>query len=182
MRKSFERLFGLVRDRLSCDPLSPSPSPPPRSEADRTADEGTGVVPIENQALEERLRLELIRKYGPKSEKLGDNQLQLLDLKPGVSTEEVEAESRRESLPAASRGAAHRGLFSVLSAKRSQAEESGTHDGTGLGSKLGWPLLLVPGAESALESLVDPVPASFGSPSHRSRTTHPVCNRNTARD
>jgi len=54
------------------------------------------------QALEERLRLEMIRKYGPKSEKLSDNQLQLLDLEPGVSTEEVEAECRREPLPAAS--------------------------------------------------------------------------------
>jgi transposase len=54
------------------------------------------------QALEERLRLELIRKYGPKSERLSDNQLQLLDLEPGVSAEEVEAESRREPLPPAS--------------------------------------------------------------------------------
>ena len=51
------------------------------------------------EALEERLRLELIRKYGPKSEKLSDNQLQLLDLEPGVSAEEAEAESRREPLP-----------------------------------------------------------------------------------
>lgn len=54
------------------------------------------------QALEERLRLELIRKYGPKSEKLSDAQLQLLDLEPGVSAEEVEAESKREPLPPAS--------------------------------------------------------------------------------
>ena len=54
------------------------------------------------QALEERLRLEMIRKYGPKSEKLSDNQLQLLDLEPGVSAKEVEAESQREALPAAS--------------------------------------------------------------------------------
>ena len=53
------------------------------------------------QALEERLRQEMIRKYGPKSEKLSDSQLRLLDLEPGVSTEEVEAESRREPLPAA---------------------------------------------------------------------------------
>ena len=54
------------------------------------------------QALEERLRLEMIRKYGPKSEKLSDNQLRLLDLEPGVSAGEVEAESRRGPLPAAS--------------------------------------------------------------------------------
>lgn len=53
-------------------------------------------------ALEERLRLELIRKYGPKGEKLQEEQLRLLDLEPGVSTAEVEAESRREPLPPAS--------------------------------------------------------------------------------
>jgi transposase len=54
------------------------------------------------QSLEEQLRLEMIRRYGPKSEKLSDAQLQLLDLEPGVSTAEVEAESNREPLPLAS--------------------------------------------------------------------------------
>ena len=54
------------------------------------------------RALEERLRLELIRKYGPTSEKLNDAQLLLLDLEPGVSAAEVEAESTREPLPPAS--------------------------------------------------------------------------------
>ena len=57
------------------------------------------MVPLKIQALEERLRLEMICKYGAKSEKLSDNQLQLLDLEPGVSAEEVEAESQREPLP-----------------------------------------------------------------------------------
>jgi transposase len=52
------------------------------------------------QVLEERLRLERIRKYGPGSEKLNDAQLQLLDLEPGVSNAEVQAESEREALPA----------------------------------------------------------------------------------
>jgi transposase len=51
------------------------------------------------RALEERLRLELIRKYGPKSERLSDAQLLLLDLEPGVSNREVEAEAEREPLP-----------------------------------------------------------------------------------
>ena len=51
------------------------------------------------RSLEERLRLELIRKYGPSSEKLSDQQLALLELEPGVSIAEVEAESRREALP-----------------------------------------------------------------------------------
>ena len=52
--------------------------------------------------LQERLRLELIKKYGPKSEKLNDAQLQLLELEPGVSAAEVEAESLRDPLPSAS--------------------------------------------------------------------------------
>ena len=48
--------------------------------------------------LQEALRLERIRKYGKQSEKLSDLQLQLLDLEPAVSSEEVEAESQREPL------------------------------------------------------------------------------------
>src|SRR6202021_778365 len=51
--------------------------------------------------LEERLRLERIKKYGPGSEKLSDAQLQLLELEPGVSDAEVQAEGEREPLPAA---------------------------------------------------------------------------------
>lgn len=52
------------------------------------------------QLLEERLRLERIKKYGPASEKLSDAQLDLLDQEPGVSGTEVEAESEREPLAA----------------------------------------------------------------------------------
>jgi transposase len=48
------------------------------------------------KALEEQLRLERIAKYGPGSEKLNSAQLELLELEPGVSREEVEAESKRE--------------------------------------------------------------------------------------
>jgi len=51
------------------------------------------------QVLEERLRLQRIAKYGAGSEKLSDEQLDLLELEPGVSTVEVEAESKREPLP-----------------------------------------------------------------------------------
>jgi transposase len=51
------------------------------------------------RVLEERLRLERIRKYGPGSEKLSDAQLDLLDLEPGVSNVEVQAESERGPLP-----------------------------------------------------------------------------------
>jgi transposase len=51
------------------------------------------------QVLEERLRLHRIQKYGPASEKLSDAQLELLELEPGVSNLEVQAESAREPLP-----------------------------------------------------------------------------------
>jgi hypothetical protein len=53
------------------------------------------------QKLEQQLRLERIQKYGKQSEKLFDLQLQLLDLEPGVSSVEIEAESQREPLPLA---------------------------------------------------------------------------------
>ena len=52
------------------------------------------------QVLEERLRWQRIQKYGPASEKLSDAQLELLELEPGVSNLEVQAESAREPLPA----------------------------------------------------------------------------------
>ena len=51
------------------------------------------------QLLEERLRLQRIKKYGPGSEKLSDAQLNLLELEPGVSNAEVQAESQRGPLP-----------------------------------------------------------------------------------
>ena len=54
------------------------------------------------RVLEERLRQQRIAKYGPGSEKLSAEQLELLELEPGVSGAEVEAESQRES-PTASR-------------------------------------------------------------------------------
>jgi transposase len=56
------------------------------------------------QVLEERLRLQRIQKYGPASEKLSDTQLELLELEPGVSNQEVQAESAREPLPSGPEG------------------------------------------------------------------------------
>jgi len=50
------------------------------------------------QSLEEQLRLVRIKKYGPSSEKLNDAQLALLEFEPGVSSQEVEAESRRPQI------------------------------------------------------------------------------------
>jgi hypothetical protein len=48
------------------------------------------------RVLEERLRLVRIEKYGPGSEKLSEAQLELLELEPGVSSAEVQAESQLE--------------------------------------------------------------------------------------
>ena len=50
------------------------------------------------RVLEERLRLVRIEKYGPGSEKLSDAQLELLELEPGVSSAEIQAESERGQL------------------------------------------------------------------------------------
>ncbi len=52
-------------------------------------------------ALEEKLRLRRIAQYGPGSERLSSAQLELLDLEPGVSTDEVAAEAAREAPPQA---------------------------------------------------------------------------------
>lgn len=57
------------------------------------------------EQLKEALRLERIRKYGKQSEKLSDLQLQLLDLEPAVSSEEVAGEVERGPLPDASSSA-----------------------------------------------------------------------------
>jgi transposase/uncharacterized coiled-coil protein SlyX len=54
------------------------------------------------QKLVEELRLERIKKYGKQSETLSDLQLQLLDLEPAVSSEEIAAESQRGPLPESS--------------------------------------------------------------------------------
>jgi transposase len=58
---------------------------------------------LQIQVLEERLRRQRIAKYGPGSEKLSDEQLELLELEPGVSNVEVNAESQRDPLPRSSR-------------------------------------------------------------------------------
>jgi transposase len=83
--------------------VSLSPSSPPRSEAERIEQLEKQLVWAEwkIRSLEERLRLHLIQKYGSKSETLNDAQLQLLELEPGVSAAELEAESKREPLASA---------------------------------------------------------------------------------
>src|ERR1039457_7654628 len=57
------------------------------------------IYEMKVQKLEQELRLERIQKYGKHIEKLSDLPLQLLDLEPGVSSVEIEAESQRERLP-----------------------------------------------------------------------------------
>src|SRR5664280_1677930 len=56
------------------------------------------------QKLEEELRLERMKKYGLRSEKLSDLQLQLLDLEPAVSGDEVQGEIERGPLPESTEG------------------------------------------------------------------------------
>jgi len=81
--------------------VSLPPSNPPRSEAEQIEylKKQLQMAEWKIRVLEEQLRLERIKKYGPKNEKLSDAQLQLLDLEPGVSRAEIEAESMREPLP-----------------------------------------------------------------------------------
>jgi transposase len=81
------------------DVTSPSPIPLSESEQIIQLQKELAWAVLKIQVLEERLRLERIKKYGPGSEKLNDAQLQLLDLEPGVSNAEVQAESGREPLP-----------------------------------------------------------------------------------
>jgi transposase len=64
----------------------------------RTQQSELDYARLKIQVLEERLRQERIAKYGKRSETLSDLQLALLDLEPGVSSEEVAAESARGPL------------------------------------------------------------------------------------
>jgi len=77
-------------------------STPRRSEADENValKRALALAHLQIQALKEQLRLQRIKKYGPGSEKLSDAQLNLLELEPGVSNVEVQAESVRKPLPA----------------------------------------------------------------------------------
>jgi len=81
--------------------VSPSsPSPLSESEQIEQLRKQLQWAELKIQVLEERLRLQLIAKYGPASEKLNNAQLELLQLEPGVSSVEVQAESEREPEPA----------------------------------------------------------------------------------
>jgi len=75
-------------------------SSPERSEADENVAlrRALALAHLQIQDLKGQLRLALIKKYGPGSEKLSDAQLNLLGLEPGVSNVEVQAESARGPL------------------------------------------------------------------------------------
>jgi transposase len=81
------------------DVTSPSPVPLTESEQIVQLQQELAWAKLKIQSLEERLRLERIKKYGPGSEKFSNAQLELLELEPGVSNVEVEEESKREPLP-----------------------------------------------------------------------------------
>jgi transposase len=87
---------------------SPISIPPSESEQIVDLRKELAWAKLKIQSLEEQLRLQRIRKYGPGSEKLNDAQLQLLDLEPGVSNVEVQAESGREPLPSPAKQQARR--------------------------------------------------------------------------
>jgi transposase len=83
-------------------PLSLAPPSSSLPDAERIArlEQQLAWAAMKIQLLEERLRLERIKKYGAASEKLNSAQLELLELEPGVSNAEVQAESEREPVPA----------------------------------------------------------------------------------
>ena len=87
---------------------SPISIPPSESEQIVDLRKELAWAKLKIQSLEEQLRLQRIKKYGPGSEKLNDAQLQLLDLEPGVSNVEVQAESGREPLPSPAKQQARR--------------------------------------------------------------------------
>ena len=64
----------------------------------RLSQERSARLERENQLLRQLRRLDLLEKYGPAGEQLSDEQLELLELEPGVSRAEVKAESEREQL------------------------------------------------------------------------------------
>ena len=82
--------------------MNATSSSPERSPADENValKRALALAHLQIQDLKAQLRLALIKKYGPGSEKLSDAQLNLLGLEPGVSRVEVQSESLREPLPA----------------------------------------------------------------------------------
>ena len=74
-----------------------------------TTEQRLQYAELKIRVLEERLRLQRIAKYGPGSEKLTNEQLELLELEPGVSNQGVQAEGEREPLSPAGKRRKHPG-------------------------------------------------------------------------
>jgi transposase len=77
----------------------------------------------ENRLLRELLRLMRIEKYGPASERLSDQQLELLEQEPGVSEAEVKAESERAQLQLPLKGSKQRPVRQGLPAELPRIEQ-----------------------------------------------------------
>ena len=77
----------------------------------------------ENRLLRELLRLMRVEKYGPASERLSDEQLELLEQEPGVSQAEVQAESERAQLQLSLKGPKQRPVRQALPAELPRIEQ-----------------------------------------------------------
>jgi transposase len=75
--------------------VAPIPSAPADLEIIEQLKNRLQYAELKIRVLEERLRLVRIAKYGSGSERLSDTQLELLELEPGVSSLEVQAEGER---------------------------------------------------------------------------------------
>lgn len=79
-------------------PSSPPPNADPQAARIALLEGELRWARLKIQSLEEALRLERIKHFGPKSENLNSLQLQLLTEEPSVTADEVEAESQREAI------------------------------------------------------------------------------------
>jgi hypothetical protein len=77
----------------------------------------------ENRLLRELLRLMRVEKYGPASERLSDEQLELLEQEPGMSEAEVKAESERAQLQLPLKGPKQRPARQSLPAELPRIEQ-----------------------------------------------------------
>jgi transposase len=78
--------------------LSPELLEQLKSEIRKPLLEQLGKLEMEVRCLREMIRLDRIAKYGAGAEKLSDAQLELLELEPGISQAEVQAEAGRKPL------------------------------------------------------------------------------------
>jgi transposase len=105
LRQGFEGLYGLARDRLLCDPLSGHVFLFANAQRNRLKLlfwDGSGLWVCAKRLEKGRFRWPEAAGGQPKVV-LSGAQLELLDLEPGVSHAEVQAESEREPLPAPAR-------------------------------------------------------------------------------